>query len=170
MGDIQIQQISVPGYIAWSTNQGGPTGELNLRTEIFTGNIDIEWSDTSGKVQENGFLTYLPMDSNNRIRSYGDIALPNPPGIVSAILVTPIGIQAHEKEHLCAVNAWSLKMQQQRFPNVPEHPNPYVLTLSILMGLMNGVVLRVGYHVTVTTSLDLNVGIVQLDPTDAPHN
>jgi hypothetical protein len=160
MSDIQLQKVTIPSHLEWQTNPGG---ENNLRIEIYTGNVDVQFSGESTINQEN-FLTYLPLNNNNQIRKYD---APGPiKTIIAPILVSPIGIQAHEdQEFLGSVDGWNLQLRSQTFNGA----DSLVLILGFMLAVMNGVILRVGYHVTVTTPLSVGVQPLDITPTTAPH-
>jgi len=115
MANIQVQNVLVPSRIEWQTSRGGPIGEEALRIEIYTGNVVVELSE--GKhVNGTNVLTYLPLNNIRQIRTYASIGSAPQPTINSAILVSPIGIQAHEdEEFLSSIDTWALQLRAQTF-------------------------------------------------------
>lgn len=170
MASIPLKDITVPGHVEWLVNTGGQQGEDQFRIEVYTGNVDIQFPGGS-TIKRDTYYIYLPLSvdpdgTQYHIRHYGPDAAP--PAITSAIVVTPLGVQAHEdEEFLGSVDSWDLQLTPQSFPGVDGAPP--CLILSFDLAVLNGIIIRVGYHVTVTTPLNAAISTLDLKPSHAPQ-
>jgi hypothetical protein len=169
MASIQLQDVTVPGHVEWSVTTGGEQGEDQLRIEVYTGNLIVQFpaGDTT---KRDTYFTYLPLSVDPdgafyHIRQYGPDAAP--PAINSAIVVTPISVHSDDKEFTASVDTWGLQVTPQSFPGIGGQPP--VLILSCDLAVRNGVIIRVGYHVTVTTPLSTAIATHDLKPFHAPQ-
>jgi hypothetical protein len=162
---IEVQNVMRGSQVEWRTDTGGPHGEDSDRVEVYTGNVIVEYPGPSA-IDQLTFYTYLPLRAAV-IRTYGDATATPAPLFKATILVTPIGINGHEAEWLASVDDWHLEFLPQSFSVAPSQKF-YCLILNFKLAVMNSVILRVGYQVTITTSPDIEVGELALDPTDAP--
>jgi hypothetical protein len=167
MVSIQLQDVTVPGHVEWETTTGGPQGEDQFRIEVYTGNLIVQFpaGDTT---KRDTYFTYLPLSVDPdgafyHIRQYGT---DTPPAITSAVVVTPIGVQADGK-FTASVDTWGLQVTPQSFPGIGGAPP--CLILSCDLAVRNGVIVRVGYHVTVTTPLSTVIATHDLKPSHAPQ-
>ncbi len=162
---IQIQNVKRGAHVEWMTNTGGKSGEEGDRIEVYTGNVIVNDQGT-GKILGLNWFNYLPL-SAAVIRTYGDPATGPAPAFNATILVTPIGIHGQNEEWLASVDDWHLEFLPQKFSVAPRQKF-YCPVLNYSLNLMNSVILRIGYQVTLVTSRDVQVGELPLDPTDAP--
>lgn len=169
MASLYLKDVTVPGHVEWETYIGGPHGEDQFRIEVYTGNLIVQFpgGDTT---KRDTYLTYLPLsinaDGTFEIRRYGT---DTPPTINSAVVVTPVGVSLEEDKTTASVDTWSLQVTPQSFPAIGGQPP--CLILSFDLAVRNGIIIRVGYHVTVTTPLSTNISAIHnLDgSTYAPH-
>jgi hypothetical protein len=163
MVSVSLNNVIVPSHLEWRVQ-----GEDQLLFEIYTGNLIVQFpgGDTT---KRDTYSTYLPLsvdpDGSVNIRTYGtDDALPT---INSAIVVTPAGASLEKDKTTVSVDSWALQVTPQSFPGIGGHPP--CLILSCDLAIRNGIIIRVDYHVTVTTPLSTRLGNVNLDPSAAPQ-
>jgi len=147
----------------------GPTGESRFLFEVYTGNVAVGFENTEAPTSGEQFSIYLPL-FDNTIRTYG-----NPsegegdiPPLTNAVLVTPVGIQAHEdEEFVCSVDSWKLRLEPQGFQGIGG--KPLCLILDFHLSILNGVIHRVGYNVTISTPSPGHLKTIDLTDTARPH-
>ena len=161
---IVINQVEIPTHVEWPVSNAGPKGEDKFLFEVYTGNTIAQFSGGS-TVQRQTFSIYLPVYGNT-IYTYGDATQSPLPAFNYAALVTPVAMQAHEdEEFICSVDSWDLRMVQQSLSS----GKFYCLVLDFALAVANGVVIRVGYNVTVSTLYSLSHLPNDLDPGSAPQ-
>ncbi|MGE3992924.1 hypothetical protein [Pseudorhodoplanes sp.] len=163
MTDIKIGQVDIPTHVEWPIRDN----ETQLLFEVYAGSIALGTNAGTPTTHIN-FKTYLPL-SGNTIRTYGDTSQSDePPALEAALIVTPIGFQAHEdEEFICSVDSFKLYFETQQFTGVGG--NLFCLILEFRVGLLNGTLHKIGYNVTLHTPLTTNIHTLDLDDSDAPH-
>ncbi|RTL79133.1 MAG: hypothetical protein EKK29_21950 [Hyphomicrobiales bacterium] len=154
---VTLGNVILPSHVEWRIN----TGEDQKLIEVYTGSVVVEHhgGDSTGR---GTFFTYLPLSADREgltLRSYGTDTAPSTI-TSSAILATPVSVSLEEDQTTFAVDAWGLQLLPQSFPGVGGAPQ--VLILNFDTAIRNGVLIRVGYHVTLTTPLiaAINDGLV----------
>jgi hypothetical protein len=174
MASVELKSVTVPAHVEWFVNTGGPQGEDEIRIEVYTGNVIVQFSGADTTKRET-FFTYLPMgidpgddpgDGSFLVRQYGKA--PDTVLTVSAIIVTPVGVSLTENDTTFSVDDWGLQPKPQSFPGIAGHPNCLILNFDL--AVRNGVIIRVGYQVTVTTPRNTpNIDTLSLKPSHAPQ-
>jgi hypothetical protein len=163
MSNIEIGRVENPTHVEWSI-----AGEENARFEVYAGQVDIGFKGGRA-ISRVTFSIYLPLKGTT-IRSYGTVANAKSPRpkIEAAVLVTPNGFKADEdEEFLCAIDAFKLRLEPQIFGGVADRQ--LCLVLEFDAAIMNGVLQRVGYNVTLRSPLEVKADSITLEGDAAPQ-
>lgn len=130
--------------------------------EVYAGAINVGLNNSEAPISQVEYKTFLPV-SGTIVRPYPDADLVDK----NAVLVTLLGFRAREDaEYICSVDNWMLRLEPQSLRRVPGSPQCLVLYFKV--GLLNGDIYRVGYHVTVQSPRsDTNMEI-QIDKSEKP--
>jgi hypothetical protein len=102
------------------------------------------WDNIGGSTFHGDYKSFLPLFGTN-VRSYDQGTI-----LVSALLVTPLGFDKNTQAQglIVSVDDFELKLERQKFPGI----KPLLcIVLHYTLGLFNGKIRRVGYHVTLQT-------------------